>query len=79
MSDFSTDGYRSMSFYTIGKNELRGLIAKENRMKMELEKVNSSRISGDIFDMKSQALKHEINLIHNKLKLLTPNSDDDIA
>jgi hypothetical protein len=67
-----------MGFCSIGKNELKGLLEKETRMKMELEAMAARQIPGDVVRLKSESLKHEIAIIHNKLKLLSPE-DDDIA
>lgn len=69
-----------MSFYSLGKNELRYLYQKEAQIKEELRSLKVS--SGNICSFKEITLKNEMKKIQNKLKILTfgNNTDgDDIA
>lgn len=69
-----------MSFYSLGKNEIRYLHQKETQIKEELEKLERS--SENICSFKEITLKSEMKKIQNKLNVLTfgNNTDgDDIA
>ncbi|MDR1289338.1 MAG: hypothetical protein LBJ77_03035 [Holosporales bacterium] len=68
-----------MPFYSIGKNELRGLIEKEEMIKRELEAIESLKSSSDIIRFKSASLKDEATKIHNKIRMLSGEDSDNIA
>jgi hypothetical protein len=69
----------TVSFYSIGKNELKGLIKKEEMIKRELEAIASMKSPSDIIRFKSASLKDEATKIHNKIRLLSSEDSDDIA
>ncbi|MDR1034987.1 MAG: hypothetical protein LBL32_03590 [Holosporales bacterium] len=69
----------SMSLYSIGKNELKGLIEKEKIINRELKTVESMKSLSDVIRFKSALLKNEATRIHNKIKLLSSEGSGDIA
>jgi hypothetical protein len=76
---FSWGMFTVMPFYSIGKNELRGLIEKEEMIKRELEAIESLKSSSDVMRFRSASLKDEATKIHNKIRLLSSEDSDDIA
>ncbi|MDR1476281.1 MAG: hypothetical protein LBI20_03110 [Holosporales bacterium] len=68
-----------MPFYSIGKNELKGLIEKEKKMKRELEAIESLKSPSEVIHFKSASLRNEVIKIHNRIKLLSVGDNDDIA
>ena len=70
-----------MSFYSVGKNEIRSLLEKEAHMKDEL-KVLMSNAGTNVRSFKAIALNSELEKLRNRLKVLTLGNDnggDDIA
>lgn len=69
-----------MSVYSVGKNEVRSLMEKEQKIKKELEEISKTSSSGNICSFRSVMLKNEIKKVHNKLKILSfgsgPDGDD---
>lgn len=69
-----------MSFYSLGKNEVRYLHQKAAQLKSELQNLEKS--SGNVSSFQAIRIQSEINKIQNKIKVLTfgNNTDgDDIA
>lgn len=64
-----------MSFYSIGKNEVRLLLAKEHQLKNQLQKDK-----GVVSSFQAVIMEKELKKIHTKLKVLgyAPN-DDNVA
>ena len=70
-----------MSFYSVGKNEMRILLEKEAHMEDEL-KVLTSNSRSNVHSFQALALSSELEKLRNRLKVLTlgNNGDgDDIA
>ena len=61
-----------MSFYSIGKNEIRLLLAKEHQLKNKIKEEK-----GIVDSFQAIIMKKELEKIHTKLKVLgyTPNDD----
>jgi hypothetical protein len=70
---------RYMPVYSIGKNELLGLIEKENRMRKELDSIKSLIDVSEIMNLKAMFLKNEIAKLHNNILLMTFGTNDNIA
>ena len=70
-----------MSFYSVGKNEIRSLLEKEAQIKSELRDLNKDS-NKNIYSFKAILLNNEMAKIQNKLKILSfrnPIDGDDIA
>ncbi len=70
-----------MSFYSVGKNELRNLQMQEKQMQNELD-VLVNKSDGKIQSLQAIRLNNEIAKIHNKIRVLSfgsPDDGDDIA
>lgn len=64
-----------MSFYSVGKNEIRSLLEKEEHMRDEL-KVLTNNSGNKIRSFKAIALSNELEKIRNRLKVLSYGNDD---
>ena len=84
MIDYIQCGYRSylfMSFYSLGKNEIRSLQRQEKQMLNELDNLVKTE-SEKIRSFKAILLNNEIVKIQNKIKVLSSGKSfdgDDIA
>ena len=70
-----------MSFYSVGKNELRNLQMQEKQMQNELDLL-LNKSDGKIQSLQAIKLNNEIAKIHNKIQVLSfgsPDDGDDIA
>ncbi len=70
-----------MSFYSVGKNEIRNLLAREEYLMDKLAVLTSSSCS-NVLSFKAAALNSELQKLRNRLKVLTfgnNNDGDDIA
>ena len=70
-----------MSFYSVGKNELRNLQMQEKQMQNELDLL-LNKSDGKIQSLQAIKLNNEIAKIHNKIQVLSfgsPDDEDDIA
>ena len=65
-----------MSFYSVGKNELRSLQMQEKQMQNELA-VLVNKSDGKIQSLQAIRLNNEIAKIHNKIQVLSFGSSDD--
>ena len=65
-----------MSFYSVGKNELRNLQMQEKQMQNELA-VLVNKSDGKIQSLQAIRLNNEIAKIHNKIRVLSFGSSDD--
>ena len=65
-----------MSFYSVGKNEIRNLREKETHIKDEL-KILTSNSSSNVLSFKAIVLNNELEKLHNRLKVLTFGNNND--
>ena len=70
-----------MSFYSVGKNEIKNLLREEARIRSELRDLDKNAKKG-IYSFRAIMLNNEMTKIQNKLKVLSfgnPYDGDDIA
>ena len=65
-----------MSFYSVGKNELRNLRMQEKQMQNELD-VLMNQSDGKIQSLQAIRLNSEIAKLHNKIQVLSFGKTDD--
>ncbi len=72
-------GNLSMSFFSIGKNEIKKLEKLEKEIDSKLKEC-AKTYSGNVFNFKDLVLKKEQERLHNKISILkhmNPEDDDD--